>query len=379
MTTTVSESALRELASYRARNGCAVSIYVDLDPSSTPTIPGREKRFHALLDAAQKEAEHVAAGRGRDCRLALRDDLARIRAWWGSELGRGGARGVAIFASSEDDFFRTLQLASSAGDAVHVGSGLLVSPVAGQFSADGTLVAFVSRERGTLYRVQAGRLVELLDESEEQPRRHNQGGWSQARYQRHIDNLVQQHLKAVGAQLDRVVRQPGPGLGVVVVAPEEARAELERELSYEARRAIIGSTSAEAHAGPTELLSSVQPFIDEARARAEQDALERWEQAYRRRERSAAGWKQVLDAASDGRVEVLLLQEGVNRQVWECPACARASADGGKCPVDGTRLEEAKDGADLAVHQTLAHGGGPIRLGAGALPDGLEIAALLRY
>jgi hypothetical protein len=33
------------------------------------------------------------------------------------------------------------------------------------------------------------------------------------------------------------------------------------------------------------------------------------------------------------------------------------AADEAKCPLDGTQMEESEDGLDLAVHQTLAHGG----------------------
>ena len=29
----------------------------------------------------------------------------------------------------------------------------------------------------------------------------------------------------------------------------------------------------------------------------------------------------------------------------------------GACPLDGPRMEEREDAADVAVHQTLAHGG----------------------
>jgi hypothetical protein len=54
---------------------------------------------------------------------------------------------------------------------------------------------------------------------------------------------------------------------------------------------------------------------------------------------------------------VLLFQDGVEHQAFRCPACGRASATGGNCPLDGTRLEETDAGLDLAVHQTLAHGG----------------------
>jgi peptide chain release factor subunit 1 len=375
MTTTVTESVLRGLAGFRAVNGCAVSLYLDLDPASTPTS---DTRFHAALVTVHKQGERISDGR-RECRMAIRDDLARLNAWWEDELTHAGARGFAVFASAADDFFRALQLPDPPGDAVHVGSSLHVTPIVGQFSDDGSLVAAVSRERGTLYRVQSGRLVELLDNSLEQPGRHDQGGWSQARYQRHIETLVLRHLKAVSTELDRTVRQLGAGLGIVVVAPEEARAELERELSHETRRAIVGSTSAEAHAGPADLLALARPFFDQARARLEHDVLERWQEARGRGERSAEGWQQVLDAAADGRVETLLLEERSDRQVWECPRCGRASVEPGLCPVDEVAFEEPGEGADAAIRQTVAHGGTFVRLAAGALGDGAEIGALLRY
>ena len=37
VTTTVSLDGLRELAAFRAENGVAISLYVDLDPSVSPT------------------------------------------------------------------------------------------------------------------------------------------------------------------------------------------------------------------------------------------------------------------------------------------------------------------------------------------------------
>jgi peptide chain release factor subunit 1 len=376
MATAVTTDTLRGLAGFRAANGCAISIYIDLDPSATPTTPDVQTKFNAVLSEAEKAAE-AGSGVGRDCRLAVREDIARIREWWADEFDRDGARGVAVFASSGDGFFRALPLSDGAGDSVHVGPSLHLAPLAGALDRDGALIAFVGRERGTIYRFEGGRLQEVADESEEQPGRHDQGGWSQARYQRHIENLVQQHLKSVGGTLDEHAR--AGGLRMVVVGPEELRGEFEATLSNEARTSIVGWATAEAHAGPNELLDVVRPLLDEARARSDQEALARFEELHGRGERSATGWKQVLDAASDARVDVLLVEEGARARAWECPQCGRASADGGDCPLDGTKLEERSDAVDLALHRTLAHGGSIVRVGSGALGDARGIGALLRY
>ena len=52
-----------------------------------------------------------------------------------------------------------------------------------------------------------------------------------------------------------------------------------------------------------------------------------------------------------------LFQDGADRPAWQCQACGRVSAEEGPCPLDGTRMDRRDNGLDLAVHQTLAHGG----------------------
>ncbi|HJS69591.1 MAG TPA: hypothetical protein VJ744_02220, partial [Gaiellaceae bacterium] len=63
-----------------------------------------------------------------------------------------------------------------------------------------------------------------------------------------------------------------------------------------------------------------------------------------------------------------------------CPRCGRIAVEGGKCPLDGTSMEESDEGLDLAVHQTLVHGG---RVWAVRRRQDLDpvggIGALLRY
>src|SRR5207249_8058154 len=118
---------------------------------------------------------------------------------------------------------------------------------------EGAIVAVVGRERGELYRLRAGRLQEIADRTAEQPGRHDQGGWSQARFQRHIEKLVGEHLREVAEALDRRVHALSSPK-VIVVCSDDIRAEFEELVSKETRRAVIGWTNAEAHASPADLL-----------------------------------------------------------------------------------------------------------------------------
>src|SRR3989440_322535 len=214
MAATVTWDVLRDLAAFRAAKGCAISLYLDLDPSESPTPEAVDTRVNALLD-------------GRD---------------------------------------------------------------------DGVIVGFVGRERGDLYRLRAGRLEEIVEQHDEAPGRHDQGGWSQSRYQRHIEKVVQDHLRDVAELLARQVRRLR-GARVVLVVSEETRAELEEELSHEVKNALIGWTSADAHAGPSELYEAVEPLVERWQAEQESELAERWQEAAGRDGRAAAGWPQTLEAA----------------------------------------------------------------------------------
>jgi peptide subunit release factor 1 (eRF1) len=242
-------------------------------------------------------------------------------------------------------------------DEIRVRDSLYLAPLVPLVGrGEGALVLVVSREQGRFYRLQAGRLEDLADYTEEQPRRHDQGGWAQARLQRRVDELAQDHLRRVAEILDRLVRRlRGPR--VVVIASEETGAEFLDLVAQDTRATIAGTAHAEAHAQPAELLAAAVPVLERWRAEREREVVERWAEEHGRNGRGAAGWAAILEAASDGRIELLLFREGANHAAKRCPACGRLQLEGSKCPLDGNQLEDSEDGLDLAIHQTLAHGG----------------------
>jgi len=377
MADTVTWSLLRDMASFRAEKGCATSLYLNLDPSIVPTAGDAQTRMNALLNTAEKVDRKYLT---HEQRLALKNDFERIARWFDEEFDREGAQGLAVFAAGLDNFWSTMALPEAVPDRSKIGHDFFLAPLVPVVArADGTIVAVVGREQGHLYRLEAGRLREIGDYSDETPGRHDQGGWSQARYQRHIEKLVQEHVKDVAEVLDRNRRRLHVPK-IVLVCSEEMRSEFTEALSADAREAVVGWAPAEAHAGPAQLLDVVTPVLDGAEAKDEAEVLARWREEAGRQGRASSGWEATLEAASDGRVELLLFQEGVDHRAYRCPACGRASSSGGSCPLDGTALEETDAGLDLAVHQTLAHGGTVevIRAHEDLAPVG-GLAALLRF
>jgi peptide chain release factor subunit 1 len=377
MAATVSWDALRDLAGFRASEGVAVSLYVDLDPAVTPTAGDLYTRVNSLLAEAGRHSGRNDLN--HEQRKSLKADVERIRSYFENDLVRDGAHGLAVFADDLDNLWRPLTLTESVSDAVKINADLYLTPLVPLVGrGEGALVAVVGRERGELYRLRAGRLEPVVELTEEQPRRHDQGGWSQANYQRHIEHLVQEHLQRVAEELERCVRKRTER--IVVVTTEETRAAFDDLLSKAVRSAIVGWTTAEAHAGPPELLAAAAPALEAFRAREEEAAVERWREEAGRNGRASAGWEPTLEAASDGRVDLLLYRNGVRHPAFRCPSCGRVAAQDGTCPLDGTRMDQTDEGLDLAVHQTLSNGGTVCAVTTRGDLDPVEgIGALLRY
>jgi peptide chain release factor subunit 1 len=380
MAEAVTWDQLRELAEFRAEKGCAISLYVNLDPHDAPTALDADARVNSLLVQGER-SDGVGLGRlTHEQRLGLKSDFERIGDFFEREFSRDGTQGLAIFTDGLDNVWRAVPLTETVPDLVRVGREFHLAPLVPLVGrGDGVIVAVVGRERGQLFRLRAGRLEELADRTEDSPGRHDQGGWSQARFSRHIEKVVGDHLRHVSEELDRRVRRMRSPK-VVLVSSEETRAELNDILTPDVMRRVIGWTSAEAHASPAELRGLVTPILEEAHAKEESEAIARWREEAGRGGRAASGWAETLEAASDARVELLLYQEGADHEAAQCPACGRLALEPGPCPLDGTAMERRDDGLDLAVHQALAHGG---TVRALKWQQDLEpvggIGALLRY
>ena len=203
MATTVTWDTLRQLAAFRAAKGCVISLYLDLHPSDSPTAGDAATRVNSLVDQGLKSDGANRNEQTHEQRVGLRDDFERIRHFFGEEFDRDGAHGFALFCGGLDNLWQALPLSERVPDEIKVGRELYLAPLVPLVGrGEGAVVAVVGREEGHLYRLRAGRLEEVADLFEEQPGQHDQGGWSQARFQRHIEELAKTHLKTVADELD---------------------------------------------------------------------------------------------------------------------------------------------------------------------------------
>src|SRR5437762_194373 len=117
----VSWETLRRLASFRARRGCAISLYLDLDPAVAATPGDVATRINSLLGEGER-AEAAARERlDHEQRGGLKADFARLRRFFDVEFDREGMQGFAAFAAGLDGAWTTVELPEPVADAISVG------------------------------------------------------------------------------------------------------------------------------------------------------------------------------------------------------------------------------------------------------------------
>jgi len=156
-------------------------------------------------------------------------DTERINAYLRDEL-RPSANGVAIFAcSAEDDFFEAIQFeAPIEENQLYTSYQPHIYSLARFIDHYPPYIALLA-DTNTAHLYVFGAHEELEQRSVISPKvnRTMIGGWSQARYQRHIDNYRMHHAKDVVEELDRLTREEN--IKRIVLAGDEVIIPLLRE------------------------------------------------------------------------------------------------------------------------------------------------------
>ena len=282
-----------------------LSVYVDLDPSEFATGPARSSALTSAADEASRAVEDEARGFSHDTRLRLRDDVARIRDY-AKDADFDSTHGLAIFAAAGADLFEALHLPHTVVNRVCVDGAPHVAPLVGR--ANGSwCVALVTRRDARLLRGSSLRLVEEERIEDDVPGRHDQGGLSQSRYERHIDDHAHKHLGRVAKRLGEL-RRDGGFEHLLVGGTEQSYSEFVELLDNETRERLCGRLSVDVeHVGAAEVTRAAGPLMREHDQRRRDQLLDRVEEGLAPDGHAATGFDEVVGCLEEQRVATLLV------------------------------------------------------------------------
>jgi peptide subunit release factor 1 (eRF1) len=283
-------------------------------------------------------------------RRDLRASLERASAVLEGDLPTEGAQALAIFAAESAELFEVLKLPRPVPSRVAIRRSPLVAPLARLARRERWCVALVNRRDARIFRGSPDGLREIEKIHDLVFGQHDQGGWSQARYQRGIEKEKDDHLKhTVEALMKHFKRRPFERL--IVGGPREVVADFESKLHGYLAERLAGRIDVDVeHSTPEEVLEAVQPRFEELEEEREAEALERLGEAGR----AAIGLETVLRALNERRVDTLVADERYSAEGTCCPSCGWLGPAGERsCPVDETELEALDDLTEAAVELTI--------------------------
>jgi peptide chain release factor subunit 1 len=218
-------------------------------------------------------------------------------------------------------------------------------------------VVFVNKDESRLLMISMGNVEEDRSISDEVPGRHDQGGWSQARYQRHHDFHVVEHLKRTLTALNDYLKSR-PFQRLIVAGPEEVAAEFTSLLPTPLMDRLVATVPSPARVSREEMMEAIMPAIEGFERSEEEALIHRVSELADAGGNAVLGMETTLRAVGDGRVHELALAEGISAAGQECLGCGYLDAENlADCPRCGSRLERVEDIVERAAESVYAQGG----------------------
>jgi peptide chain release factor subunit 1 len=352
-------------------------MYLDVDGRRYPQASSYLSRAERSIRTAHSEANRYEGEAVR----SVHQDAYRMWRYFRESFERDGTRGVVLFSCAKAGLWQVMRFHQSVRDRVVVGPRPFLLPLEAMLeTAETFAVALVDREKARFMVASLGEIEEVTSLFDEVPGRHDQGGWAQARLQRHIEDHVLRHLKRVSETL-RILQQRRPYDHLVLAGSEEVISELERELHDYVRRSVLERITVPIGASPGEVLERITALEATLERRREEEAVDRLvHETGSRTGRAVAGLGDTLSALEAGRPEILVVASELAASGVRCPSCGHLDTHGDRCRSCGEEMEEVPDLVEEAVASALRQrsrvetvGGSP-ELGAIG-----GIGALLRF
>jgi peptide chain release factor subunit 1 len=272
-------------------------------------------------------------------RQSLDKDLERIASFLENDL-QPSANGVAVFACSAGEMFETVQLtAPIERHWLYISDTPHLYPLARIDSKHPRYAAVVADTNSARIMVFAtGELESQREVNGEKTRRSSQGGWSQARFQRHIENYHLQHVKEVIDALERIVQLEG--ITQIVTGGDEVILPLLREqMPRHLADKLVDHVKLDAKASLDDVLSATVEAMGRQNERTDREKVDAAIGAYRAGGLGVVGPEETLEALVRGQVDELLLAASVSALRNVSARVTQATAN------DGTLVEPAVETA----------------------------------
>jgi len=371
------------LGALRSDEWPIVSLYLRVDKEHI-TDDHYSIRLKNLLRDVERAKEELGLSRAQS--QAVDEDVERIRAFFrdhGDEFGQG----VALFASSRAGLWQVYHVPREVGNEADVD----FRPVIGRLVRvvelfEPVCTCLISRDRARIFR---GHLVSFQEVAvrldEEVPGQHGQGGWSQARFARHIEDHVRQHFQRVGQALFQLFEQD-PFRFLVLGGPDEVVADFVDGLHPYLRERFVGSFNALMEVNAKQVLEETRRIVDAWQRQEKERYVDLVLSEALSQDMAVVGLERVVEVVQMQNVNALVLDDQLRapgRYCLRCGALQPIGSEGNECVFCGGSVRSRENIVPEVYAEAYRQNANLVFLTDRELRQRLEpfggIGAILRY
>jgi peptide chain release factor subunit 1 len=339
---------IKRLASFDSHGACVLSAFLNLAPQRQV-----ERTYRTIFkDLHQELGERLDEPR----RAELDAESTRVAQWLDANPPQG--RALAIFSCAPAGLWEAFSLQVPVPDRLAFEATPYVAPLLDLLDEyERYAVALVDKEKARIFSVFLGEIEEEHGFKDFVPGKHDQGGVSQANFQRHHEAHVFRHLKRAAEYLTELYRHR-PFDRLILAGPEEATSELRRLLPRALASRVVAAIPAETFAGTAEILERTLEIEHQIERTTENRLLTELFETAAAGGLGTVGVDRTLEALFLGEVRTLVVADGAPAEGSECPNCGRLTTGRpSACPACGNRMDPVADVFERAIDWTLARSG----------------------
>jgi len=276
-------------------------------PSRRPSRQLMERELEVLL------ADHGPRGAAFD---SLSADAERIATYLDEELDPS-AQGVFIVACDALGVFEPLALGLPVPTRVAVGPAPALSALAWLDDDHPTYaVLLADQHEATLSLITQATLDQSVAlDSSEYPRKQQQGGWSQRRFQARADERVAAFARGIAEETRQALDEAEVGM-LIVAGDEVITSALDPAFHQTVTDRIVGVLRLDIGATQEEIVAAAMPLVAQAERDRETEAVAALEDGLGGDGAAAVGPDDTLTALQAGQAATLVLVDDFSGQGW---------------------------------------------------------------
>ncbi|MCK4234041.1 hypothetical protein KAU34_12005 [candidate division WOR-3 bacterium] len=339
-----------------------------------------QKKYRVLAKDLIKEGTSDLSRFSEEQREFTEKDVKKILNFINYEFDEK-SRGLAIFSSIGIKLWQVYQFPRRIKGRFVIDTDPYTRPLVRFFDENEKFfVSFVDNRKARFFSSYTGIVNEREEISEEIHGRHKKGGWSQARFQRHIKNQTLKHLNNVSDVLYEIYKREKFD-HLILGGSQKARANFKNIMHSSLQKITVGEIEGGLDDPILDLKESIQKIIDSFENKQSKKYLKTLFDKLGQKHLAVNGLEQTVAMLNQARIHTLIVKENFTNPGYKCIGCETPyTKEIKKCSLCNKKIIKVPDVIDEIIEKTWELNGEVKFIKKSKELDDLGgIAALLRW